>query len=182
MKLKLICFLCVLLSSNLLLARSLPGAIAGGVIMGSGAVMMLAAGIVAGVASNEEYCDTNSKLSQKAIIGYHDCSYQRCQYYYCTQGSTTCYDYSGNCVYNSGHCSCTSWQTIAQTCPDYGCKDPNSTNIGPLLHRINEPTYHNSLYAVYAGAGLLGLGLVTLLPSLLVPDSVARAAFNSPES
>jgi hypothetical protein len=48
MKLKWICFLSVLFCSHLLLAKS-------------------TAGIVAGVASNEEYCDGNSQLAKKRL-------------------------------------------------------------------------------------------------------------------
>ena|SRR3989338_1702446 len=170
MKLKLICFLGILLSSNVLLAKSTIGAAIGGTFIGAGAVTMLVAGIVAGVASNQEYCDTNSQFSQKAIVGYHDCSYDECISYYCTQDSVTCYDYNGGCVYNSGYCICTGWNTVVQSCPDYGCKDPNSTAFGPILHRKNQPTYQNSLYAVFAGASAFGAGLLILLPSVLVRD------------
>lgn len=168
---KIFCLLCLLLSTSQLFAKNIPGIVAGSVFMGSGAVTMLVAGIVAGVASREEYCDTNSQFTQKAIVGYHDCSYQTCLNYYCTQGSTTCYDYTGNCIYNSGYCTCTFWQTVHQSCPDYACKSPNATSFGPLLYRKNEPTYHNSLYAVYAGAGLFVAGLAMLIPSLLVSSS-----------
>ncbi|MEI6789936.1 MAG: hypothetical protein WCK42_02005 [Myxococcaceae bacterium] len=177
MKVKLICFLLILLSSNMLLARSTAGVIVGSVLVGSGAVTSVVSGIIAGVAGHQDYCDASTQFSQKAIVGYHDCSYTTCANYYCTHDSVTCYDYSTtSCVYNSGYCTCTYWLPVIQTCPDYGCKDPNSASFGPLLYRKDEPTYTRSLYAVYAGAATVGAGLLVLLPSLLAGNCAARTA------
>lgn len=177
MKVKLVCFLLILLSSNMLFARNMAGVIAGSVLMGIGAATSIISGSIAGVAGHQDYCEANSQFSQKAIVGYHDCSYSICAQYYCTRNSITCYYYSSSsCVYNSGYCTCITWNHVVQTCPDYGCKDPNSANFGPLLYRKDEPTYTRSLYAVYAGAAVVGTGLLVLLPSLLIGNCAARAA------
>ncbi|MEI6805869.1 MAG: hypothetical protein WCK49_05115, partial [Myxococcaceae bacterium] len=153
MKLRLICFLGVFLCSNLVLAQNPVGIGVGAALTASGAVMMVAAGIVAGVASSEGYCDASSQFPDQAIVSFHDCSYKNCLDYYCTQNSVTCYSSDPNdCYYNAGYCDCTVWETVSQTCPDYGCKAKNSSNFAPFLHEKSEPTYSQSLDAIYAGA------------------------------
>ncbi|MES2504496.1 MAG: hypothetical protein V4534_06415 [Myxococcota bacterium] len=171
MRFKQISLLALILFCQLSIGANYPGVVVGSTLTGIGAVTAIVAGSVAGTASHEEYCDATSRFSQKTIVAERDCSYQSCQYYYCTQSGTTCYyDQYNNpqgCYYDSGYCTCTFWQTVHQTCPVIGCKDPNSADHAALLTRRDEPTYTHSLYALYAGLGVFGLGLSIMIPSLV---------------
>ncbi len=177
--------LVVCLSSPFANAHNPAGVAAGATLTAVGGLALLISGIVAAVEGNQPYCDANSQFSQMAVVGHHDCSYQICAVaiyqgsYYTCQYYGNAYSGYQNCEYSrGGYSQCIVWQTVPQTCDDWGCKDPNSSNFGPVLHRKQEPEYSNSLYAIYASVGVLAIGLATLIPSLCVRSDCAYA--NSP--
>ena len=182
----MICFT----SQSVLAGGAKFGVVIGAVVTTIGGVSLLASGIVAGVASNEKYCDGNSRFNREGVIGHHDCSYQVCavaQYqgdtYYCqTYGTYDGTGYQQSCQYSTGgYSSCIVWYTVPQSCEDMGCIDPNTQEKAEYLRRKIQPTYRNSLYAVYASAGVLGAGLITLITSLCLKSN-ARSAINDPQS